>query len=313
MTGEGTANVPQQLRCPTPVPAAHTAVSCSALDSSFFLFILQKPCSPQKQAKVNCGITWSIQGDLDGDRERKRNQGSSDSMSRQVSKIPKVENLSLAHLSAPHPVKNDGMKANLSPHTELGAIGTDVGTACSAWCWFVAPRGEGARDPPGSTAPQAQHNGTQLRALSPHSVSICSKENDAPKHSPNDGPTAAKRDDANERLFGFKKKNKTTQTRRNAICSKTFLFSLFSSVALAQFAGDQPYACPPHITLQPHTASVHPVCEMGTKLSKSHVGISVCEILLHPDPQLQQGANSTSFTAPSPAVANHLGTCRAAP
>lgn len=37
--------------------APHTAVSCSALASSFFLFILQKPWSPQKQAKVNWGIT----------------------------------------------------------------------------------------------------------------------------------------------------------------------------------------------------------------------------------------------------------------
>lgn len=42
--------------------APHTAVSCSALDSSFFLFILQKPWSPQKQAKVNWGITWSRRG-----------------------------------------------------------------------------------------------------------------------------------------------------------------------------------------------------------------------------------------------------------
>lgn len=43
----------------TQEPAPHTAVSCCALDSSFFLFILQKPWSPQKQAKVNWGITWS--------------------------------------------------------------------------------------------------------------------------------------------------------------------------------------------------------------------------------------------------------------
>lgn len=66
----------------TQEPAPHTAVSCSALDSSFFLFILQKPWSPQKQAKVNWGITWSRKRgleaplrDLDGDRER--SQGSS--------------------------------------------------------------------------------------------------------------------------------------------------------------------------------------------------------------------------------------------
>jgi len=74
-----------------------TAVSCSALCSSFFLFILQKPCSPQKQAKVNWGITWSTQGDLDGDRQRDRNQGSSDNASRQVPIIPKVEHLPLPH------------------------------------------------------------------------------------------------------------------------------------------------------------------------------------------------------------------------
>lgn len=64
----------------THASAPHTAVSCSALDSSFFLFILQKPWSPQKHAKVNWGITWSRRGlgaplgDLDGDRER--SQGS---------------------------------------------------------------------------------------------------------------------------------------------------------------------------------------------------------------------------------------------
>lgn len=33
-----------------------TAVSCSELDSSCFLFMLQKPWRPQKQAKVNWGI-----------------------------------------------------------------------------------------------------------------------------------------------------------------------------------------------------------------------------------------------------------------
>lgn len=126
--------------------------------------------------------------------------------------------------SAPQPAKNDGVKTNLSPHIELGAIGTDVGTACSARCWFVAPQGQGAWDPPGSTALQAQRNGAQLRAASPHSESICSRENDAPKHSPNDGPTAATRGYANERLLCLK--NKATQTSRNAICSKTFLFSL---------------------------------------------------------------------------------------
>lgn len=77
MESRGTAQQGTHTRASAP----HTAVSCSALDSSFFLFILQKPWSPQKHAKVNWGITWSRRGlgappaDLDGDRER--SQGSS--------------------------------------------------------------------------------------------------------------------------------------------------------------------------------------------------------------------------------------------
>lgn len=42
--------------------APHTAVSCPPPASSFFLFILQKPWRPQKQAKVNWGITRSRRG-----------------------------------------------------------------------------------------------------------------------------------------------------------------------------------------------------------------------------------------------------------
>lgn len=79
--GEGDGVLRHSSAGHTHESAPHTAVSCSALDSSFFLFILQKPWSPQKQAKVNWGITWSRRGlgaapgDLDGDRER--SQGSS--------------------------------------------------------------------------------------------------------------------------------------------------------------------------------------------------------------------------------------------
>lgn len=61
--GEGAPNVSPPAAPVSRGPSApHTAVSCSALDSSFFLFILQKPWSPQKQAKVNWGIPRSRRG-----------------------------------------------------------------------------------------------------------------------------------------------------------------------------------------------------------------------------------------------------------
>lgn len=45
------------------------------------------------------------------------------------------------------------------------------------------------------------------------------------------------------------------------------------------------------------------------------MGISVYEMLLHPDPQPgeERARSKICFSHPSPPVANHLGTCRAAP
>lgn len=55
-SGEGPILLPASARGARGPAPAHTAVSRSLRTFSFFLFILQKPWKPQKQAKVNWGM-----------------------------------------------------------------------------------------------------------------------------------------------------------------------------------------------------------------------------------------------------------------
>lgn len=147
-------------QCPPAAPVSHSCPCCShrcLLLCTVFLLLPLHLAEAMQPAEAS-------EGELGHHLEHPRGpgwgqaEGQKSGQLRQRKQTGPYNPQSRTPPSTPQPAKNDGVKTNLSPHIELGAIKTDVGTACSARRWFVAPPRTRSLGPPWqhSTAGTAQ-------------------------------------------------------------------------------------------------------------------------------------------------------------